>query len=68
MNTNGIGLGLCICKSICQFFGGKISVKSQVSVGSIFSIYFILEEDYVETVKFDMEQSLDFNPESEKSA
>ena len=55
MNTNGIGLGLCICKSICQFFGGKISVKSQVGVGSIFSIYFILEEDYIETVKFDME-------------
>ena len=50
MNTNGIGLGLCICKSICQIFGGNISVKSKLNVGSIFTIYFKLEEFYCETI------------------
>jgi len=28
MNPNGIGLGLYICKSICQEMGGAISCKS----------------------------------------
>jgi len=28
MNPNGIGLGLYICKSICQEMGGSISCKS----------------------------------------
>lgn len=40
MNTNGIGLGLCICKSICEVFGGMISVKSKLNMGSIFTLYF----------------------------
>lgn len=40
MNTNGIGLGLCISKSICEVFDGTISVKSKLNMGSIFTIYF----------------------------
>tara|TARA_B110000285_G_C15119645_1_gene616308 strand:+ start:1048 stop:1281 length:234 start_codon:yes stop_codon:yes gene_type:complete len=67
MNTNGIGLGLCICKKICQIFGGKISVKSLLNVGSIFSIFFVLDEDYEDTIKNskELEQDINFNPESE---
>ena len=67
MNTNGIGLGLCICKRICQIFGGKINVKSLVNVGSIFSIFFVLDEDYEDTIKNskELEQDINFNPESE---
>lgn len=40
MNTNGIGLGLFICKSIVKEFGGQIGVKSEFKEGSTFFFSF----------------------------
>ena len=37
MNTQGIGLGLYICKQIVEEFDGKIYVKSVPQVGSAFT-------------------------------
>ena len=36
-NTNGIGLGLNICKQICEAFDGDIRVHSVLGQGSIFT-------------------------------
>jgi CheY-like chemotaxis protein len=44
MNTHGIGLGLVIAENIVQEFGGKISVKSEPDVGSIFTFQFVLND------------------------
>ena len=44
LNTQGIGLGLFICKHIVQEFGGQVTVKSRPSKGSRFSFWFELEE------------------------
>jgi len=37
-NSKGSGLGLSICTKIVNLLGGKISVKSQIGVGSCFEI------------------------------
>jgi signal transduction histidine kinase len=37
INTNGIGLGLNICKTICEVFDGEIYVKSNTGNGSTFT-------------------------------
>jgi signal transduction histidine kinase len=44
MNTQGIGLGLYICKKIVEEFGGTIEVKSKHNEGSEFSFTFMLSE------------------------
>ena len=36
MNPYGNGIGLSICKKICQCLGGEISVKSVLEKGSEF--------------------------------
>jgi signal transduction histidine kinase len=35
----GTGLGLSICKQIIQGHGGRIEVKSKISVGTVFSVF-----------------------------
>lgn len=38
MNSNGMGLGLTICKKITDAMGGRIFCKSQIDVGTIMTI------------------------------
>eukprot|EP00347_Sterkiella_histriomuscorum_P019699 403340624 len=45
LNQQGIGLGLTICKKICEFMGGSISAESSANQGTIFS--FNVNLDYV---------------------
>jgi hypothetical protein len=45
INTNGIGLGLNICKTICEVFEGEISVKSAVNHGSTFTFSIKTEQN-----------------------
>lgn len=41
INTSGIGLGLFICKRICETFDGKIALESsKLNAGSVFSFDF----------------------------
>ena len=44
MNTNGIGLGLFICKQIVDQFNGLIKVESKPGEGSEFMFNFEIEE------------------------
>jgi signal transduction histidine kinase len=44
MNTQGIGLGLFICKQIVEQFEGDIFVKSQVGKGTRFTFSFLLDQ------------------------
>jgi signal transduction histidine kinase len=44
MNTQGIGLGLFICKQIVEQFEGDIFVKSQEGVGTRFTYSFLLDQ------------------------
>ena len=42
MNTQGIGLGLYICKQIVEEFDGKINVKSVPQMGSTFTFFMMI--------------------------
>ena len=42
MNTQGIGLGLFICKQIVEEFDGKIHVKSVPQMGSTFTFFMMI--------------------------
>lgn len=39
LNPNGVGLGLSICKKICNNLGGDITVISTLGKGSVFTYY-----------------------------
>lgn len=56
MNTNGIGLGLVISKSIVQQFGGDITFKSTPKIGSVFTFTFKLDE-YVNAYEINRNES-----------
>lgn len=38
LNREGVGLGLNISRNIARALGGEITVKSQIGVGSTFSL------------------------------
>lgn len=38
MNLKGTGLGLSICKQIIELMGGKVTINSEVGVGTKFNI------------------------------
>lgn len=42
--TGGTGIGLAICNEYSKLFGGKISVNSQLGVGTTFDVEFPIEE------------------------
>jgi K+-sensing histidine kinase KdpD len=44
LNKQGIGLGLNICKQICELCEGDIDVDSEIGVGSKFFFKFLLSE------------------------
>lgn len=50
----GTGLGLTICKQLCELMGGEISVDSKPLVGTTFSFFVILKEDKQSTSTVDM--------------
>lgn len=52
MNTHGIGLGLVISQNIVSQFEGKITVTSEVGLGSNFTFSFKLDDD-------EMQRSID---------
>ena len=43
LDTQGIGLGLSLAKSIVEGQGGIISVQSEINTGTIFTISFLTE-------------------------
>ncbi len=51
--VHGTGLGLPIAKSIAEAMGGRLSVKSEVGVGSVFTVHLPVEEtrDKSQTVR-----------------
>jgi signal transduction histidine kinase len=46
LNTNGIGLGLHICKMIVEQFGGCITCRSEWGMGTSF-IFLVALDEYV---------------------
>jgi signal transduction histidine kinase len=44
MNTKSNGLGLSICQRIAQALSGKISVTSEIGVGSTFTFEFTAQK------------------------
>ena len=45
MNKNGIGLVLVISDELAQKFGGQITFKSKLGVGSTFKFTFLINEN-----------------------
>ena len=45
--TSGIGLGLYLAKNIIERHGGKISARSVLSRGSIFTFTLPIDPDYI---------------------
>jgi K+-sensing histidine kinase KdpD len=50
INTQGVGLGLVICKLIVEKFEGKIDFISKYNTGSTF--FFSIKIDEIESVDF----------------
>ena len=45
MNPAGMGLGLSICKKVCQSLNGDLQVKSKPGLGSIFTFSIAVKKD-----------------------
>ena len=51
MNSNGVGLGLYICRQIVNQFGGNICVRSRVGEGSTFYFNFEIENANIQAAQ-----------------
>jgi PAS domain S-box-containing protein len=54
-DVSGSGLGLTICRRLCNMMGGEISVQSVVNEGSVFTFTVLLETVALEEVAQDQE-------------
>jgi len=63
-NSCGSGLGLNICKALCEKLNFELKMKSKYSYGSKFSIFIPVEENPIFTIKKTI--SIDDNKESLK--
>ena len=52
VNTQGVGLGLMVSRSIARQFGGDISLESEINVGSTFMFSF--KVDYPEEAEIEV--------------
>src|SRR5579871_3691646 len=52
-NIHGTGLGLSIAKRSAEVFGGKLTVSSQVGVGSVFTVHLPLAKNAREKAAFE---------------
>jgi signal transduction histidine kinase len=50
VSTHGTGLGLFICQQIIEGHGGEISVNSEVSKGTVFTITLPCKENTQDTL------------------
>ena len=55
-NVEGTGLGLAICKSLTDAMGGRITVSSQLGVGSVFTVVLPQKVQDATPCKFDAKQ------------
>ena len=60
-NTEGIGLGLTICKQITEFFGGEIKFTSKWRAGTKFTFYFLIKDHIpqIETLSLKNENEIE---------
>ena len=65
VNTEGMGLGLVICKMIVEQFGGKIDFTSEFKRGSNFYYDFELEDFQIEEMPRSDKSQTDLSSESE---
>ena len=50
MNTEGVGLGLTVCKILSLAMGGDIKLKSTLDIGSKFTVFLSLEVRYIQVL------------------
>ena len=73
LNKEGVGLGLNISRNIARALGGDITVKSQIGIGSRFTVHLPKDQKPCNSVQFqeikedrEFEQHIDLESDSSK--